>query len=80
MASLDVRKQPPSLPKTMKTLVYDRPRDFEVRQVPVPEVGENSVLVKIAACGVCGTVRTHDFGTQLSGNSTPSLTRFLFCS
>ena len=28
---------------------------FEVRQEPIPPLGERDVLVKVAACGVCGT-------------------------
>lgn len=28
---------------------------FEVREEPIPELGENDVLVKVAACGICGT-------------------------
>ena len=28
---------------------------FEVREEPIPEIGPEDVLVKVAACGVCGT-------------------------
>ena len=28
---------------------------FEVREVPIPAVGETDVLVRVAACGICGT-------------------------
>ncbi len=28
---------------------------FEVREEPIPAVGENDVLVRVAACGICGT-------------------------
>ena len=29
--------------------------EFEVREEPIPELGEKDVLVKVAACGICGT-------------------------
>jgi D-arabinitol dehydrogenase (NADP+) len=41
--------------KTMKAVVYDKPRKFEVREVPVPEPGPGEVLLRILAAGVCGT-------------------------
>lgn len=39
----------------MKALWYNAPRDFVIKQVPVPECGPNDVLLKVSACGVCGT-------------------------
>ncbi|KAF8886540.1 NADP+-dependent D-mannitol dehydrogenase [Infundibulicybe gibba] len=35
----------------MKALWYNAPRDFEIRQVPIPKVGDGEVMIK----GVCGT-------------------------
>ncbi|BFZ58291.1 hypothetical protein PYCC9005_005353 [Savitreella phatthalungensis] len=43
------------LPKTMKALVYERPREHSVKEIPLPVVRDNDVLVKVKACGVCGT-------------------------
>ncbi|KAI0777243.1 NADP+-dependent D-mannitol dehydrogenase [Trametes elegans] len=40
---------------TMKAVYYHKPRDFEVREVPIPSVGDDDVLLKVRACGVCGT-------------------------
>ena len=40
---------------TMKAVVYDRPGEFDVRQVPVPETGPGQVLLRVVAAGVCGT-------------------------
>jgi L-iditol 2-dehydrogenase len=44
-------------PKTMKAVVkYDnKPFATEMREVPVPTIGESDVLVEIAYVGVCGT-------------------------
>jgi len=40
---------------TMKALWYNAPRDFVIKEVPIPECGPDDVLLKVAACGVCGT-------------------------
>ena len=43
------------IPKTMRAGVYRGKGIVRVEEVPVPEVGEGEVLIKVAACGVCGT-------------------------
>ena len=43
------------LPKTMRAGVYRNKGVVRVEEVPVPEVGEGEVLIKVAACGICGT-------------------------
>ncbi len=43
------------IPKTMRAGVYRDQGVVRVEEVPVPEVGPNEVLIKVAACGVCGT-------------------------
>ncbi|KAL4068586.1 chaperonin 10-like protein [Scleroderma yunnanense] len=45
---------------SMRALWYNKPRDFEIRQVPVPIVGDDDVLLKgksrsSSLRGVCGT-------------------------
>jgi D-arabinitol dehydrogenase (NADP+) len=37
------------------TTSYEKPEDFSIVEVPLPELRENDVLVKVRACGVCGT-------------------------
>ncbi|KAI0360491.1 NADP+-dependent D-mannitol dehydrogenase [Trametes cingulata] len=39
----------------MKAVYYHKPREFEVREVPIPQIGDDEVLLKVRACGVCGT-------------------------
>jgi len=39
----------------VKALVYKREGVLAVEDVPVPALGEGEVLVRVAACGVCGT-------------------------
>ena len=43
------------LPKTMRAGVYREKGIVRVEEVPVPEVGDGDVLIKVAACGICGT-------------------------
>src|ERR1700690_30776 len=43
------------IPKTMRAGVYREKGIVRVEEVPVPEVGEGDVLIKVAACGICGT-------------------------
>lgn len=43
------------IPKTMRAGVYRDKGFVRVEEVPVPEVGPNEILIKVAACGICGT-------------------------
>ncbi|KAI0037253.1 chaperonin 10-like protein [Vararia minispora EC-137] len=40
---------------TMRALWYNKPREFVVKQVPIPQPKDNEVLLKVSTCGVCGT-------------------------
>ena len=44
-----------TLPRTMRAGVYRDKGVVRVEEVPVPEVGELEVLIRVAACGICGT-------------------------
>jgi L-iditol 2-dehydrogenase len=48
-------KTPGAIPKTMRAGVYREKGVVRVEEVPVPQVGEGEVLIKVAACGICGT-------------------------
>ena len=40
----------------MKALVFEKPGKIQLKEIPVPEVTQpDDVLIKVAACGVCGT-------------------------
>jgi threonine dehydrogenase-like Zn-dependent dehydrogenase len=39
----------------MKSVFVRKPLDFQVREIPVPPLGPFDVLVKVKACGLCGT-------------------------
>ena len=38
---------------------YEKPEDFSVVTVPLPEMRDGDVLIKVKACGVCGTGKLH---------------------
>ena len=39
----------------MKAAVYHGPQDIRVEQVERPDLGEHDVLVRVRACGICGS-------------------------
>ena len=39
----------------MKALVYDGPKVISYREVPNPIPGQDNVLIKIKAVGICGS-------------------------
>jgi len=49
------RKTPANIPATMRAAVYRGINDVRVETVPVPKIGAGEVLIRVHACGVCGT-------------------------
>jgi L-iditol 2-dehydrogenase len=43
------------IPNTMRAGVYREKGVVRVEEVPVPDVRDGEVLIKVAACGICGT-------------------------
>lgn len=43
------------IPKLMKAAVLTAAKNFEIRQVPVPEYGDDEVLIRVSQCSICGT-------------------------
>jgi threonine dehydrogenase-like Zn-dependent dehydrogenase len=39
----------------MQAAVYYGPRDIRVEEVPLPDLAEDELLVRIRACGICGS-------------------------
>jgi len=58
---------PPPDATTMRAAVYRRPRELEIQERPVPEVGPGDALVAVSHCGVCGT----DLHLVLEGMGVP---------
>jgi len=49
-------KSTPKIPATMKAAVVEKfGKPLKIKQVPVPQVKPGTILVKVAACGVCHT-------------------------
>jgi L-iditol 2-dehydrogenase len=47
-----------TIPKTMKAVVYYNNHDVRLEERPVPEIGPKELLVKVEACGLCGSELT----------------------
>jgi len=47
--------QPPAVPAAMRAIVYRGTNRLALETVPVPEIGDRELLVRVHACGVCGT-------------------------
>src|SRR5437660_5493936 len=48
----------------MRAIVYRGPNDLRLETLPVPEIAEDELLVKAAACGVCPTdIKKIQYGT-----------------
>jgi L-iditol 2-dehydrogenase len=39
----------------MKAMVLEQYMKLEMTDMPVPEIGPNDVLVRVRACGICGS-------------------------
>jgi L-iditol 2-dehydrogenase len=51
------------VPATMRAAVYRGKGRVVVEDVPVPSVGAGEVLIRVAACGICGTdIKKIEFG------------------
>ena len=51
----------------MKAIVYDAPRSFTYRDVPEPVLEPDDVLLRVRACGLCGTdlhIHEGEFGPR----------------
>ena len=42
-----------NIPKTMHAVMCRGPEDYRYEEVPVPEIDEDEILVKVEACGIC---------------------------
>ena len=48
------------IPKTAHVAVLTSLEHFDIKEFPMPEVGDDDILVKVEGCGVCGT-DAHEF-------------------
>ncbi len=49
-----------SIPKTAHVAMLTDLKHFDIKEFPIPEVGDDDILVKVEGCGVCGT-DAHEF-------------------
>ena len=48
------------IPKTAHVAMLTALEHYDVKEFPMPEVGDGDILVKVEGCGVCGT-DAHEF-------------------
>jgi len=44
-----------AVPKTARVAVLTQLKHFDIKEYPIPEVGDDDMLVKVEGCGICGT-------------------------
>ena len=49
-----------SVPATSRVAMLTKAENFDIQEYPIPELGDDDVLVKVEGCGVCGT-DAHEF-------------------
>ena len=45
---------------TSRVAMLTKPEHFDIQEYPIPELGDDDILVKVEGCGVCGT-DAHEF-------------------
>ncbi len=43
------------VPKTSRVAMLTGLEKFEIKEYPIPEIGDDDILVKVEGCGICGT-------------------------
>ena len=49
-----------SIPATSRVAMLTKLEHFDIQEYPIPDVGDDDILVKVEGCGVCGT-DAHEF-------------------
>ncbi len=49
-----------AIPKTSRVAMLTELEKFEIKEYPIPPLGDDDILVKVEGCGVCGT-DAHEF-------------------
>ena len=60
--SAPVAKKPAggAIPKTSRVAMLTALEHYDIKEYPIPELGDDDILVKVEGCGVCGT-DAHEF-------------------
>lgn len=48
------------IPKTSRAAMLTKLEQYEIKEFPIPELGDDDILVKVEGCGICGT-DAHEF-------------------
>jgi len=48
------------VPKTARVAMLTSLEKYELKEFPIPELGDDDILVKVEGCGICGT-DAHEF-------------------
>ncbi len=48
------------IPKTARVAMLTALKHYDIKEFPIPEVGDDDILVKVEGCGICGT-DAHEF-------------------
>lgn len=59
-ATSEVKTSGGPVPKTARVAMLTSLGHFDIKEYPIPELGDNDILVKVEGCGVCGT-DAHEF-------------------
>lgn len=59
-ASVGTPKAAGVIPKTSKVAMLTALEHYDIKEYPIPELGDDDILVKVEGCGVCGT-DAHEF-------------------
>ena len=49
-----------AIPKTAHVAMLTSLEHYDIKEFPMPEVGDGDILVKVEGCGICGT-DAHEF-------------------
>ena len=60
VASAPTAKASGAIPKTARVAMLTSLEHFDIKEYPIPEIGDDDILVKVEGCGVCGT-DAHEF-------------------
>ncbi|MDF2539241.1 MAG: Alcohol dehydrogenase zinc-binding domain protein [Herbinix sp.] len=53
--SMTVSSAQGEIPKTARVAMLTGLESFTIKEYPIPELGDNDILVKVEGCGICGT-------------------------
>lgn len=43
------------MPRSTRAIVQTAPRQLELRELPIPDIDDDSALLRVEACGICGS-------------------------